>query len=47
MADNRNADVLRRIISYCHEIEEAIRRFGKDYTVFAQDSVYRNALDAD
>ncbi len=43
MADNRNADVLRRIISYCHEIEEAIRRFGKDYTVFTQDSVYRNA----
>lgn len=43
MADNRNADVLRRIISYCREIEETIRRFGKDYTVFAQDSVYRNA----
>ena len=43
MADDRNADVLRRIISYCHEIEEATGRFGKDYTVFAQDSVYRNA----
>lgn len=43
MADDRNADVLRRIISYCHEIEETIRRFGKDYAVFAQDSVYRNA----
>lgn len=43
MADDRNADVLRCIISYCHEIEETIRRFGKDYAVFVQDSVYRNA----
>lgn len=43
MAYDRNADVLRRIVSYCHEIEDATRRFGKDYTVFAQDSVYRNA----
>ncbi|MDD3270154.1 MAG: DUF86 domain-containing protein [Syntrophomonadaceae bacterium] len=43
MADDRNADVLRRIISYCYEIEEATARFGKDYTIFAQDSVYRNA----
>ena len=43
MVDNRDADVLRRIILYCNEIEEAIQRFGEDYTVFAQDSVYKNA----
>jgi uncharacterized protein with HEPN domain len=43
MADNRSADVLRRIISYCNEISEAIQRFGEDYEVFARDSVYKNA----
>lgn len=43
MVDNRNTDVLRRIISYCHEIEEAIQRFEEDYIIFARDSVYRNA----
>ena len=43
MVDNRNADVLRRIISYCNEIDKTIQRFGEDYTVFAQDSVYKNA----
>lgn len=25
MVDNRNTDVLRRIISYCHEIEEVLQ----------------------
>lgn len=43
MVDNRNVEVLRRMITYCYEIEEAIRRFGKDYMLFVQDSVYRNA----
>ena len=43
MQNNRNADVLRRIISYCNDISEAIQRFGNDYTVFTQDSVYKNA----
>ena len=43
MVDNRNTDVLRRIISYCHEIEEAIQRFGENYIIFARDSIYRNA----
>ena len=43
MADNRNADVLRRIILYCNDIEETILRFGEDYSVFIQDSAYKNA----
>ena len=34
MQNDRNADVLRRIISYCSDISEAIQRLGKDYTVF-------------
>jgi uncharacterized protein with HEPN domain len=43
MQKNRNIDVLQRIISYCNEISETIARFGADYTVFARDSVYKNA----
>lgn len=43
MQNNRNAYVLRRIISYCNDISEVIHRFGDDYTVFKQDSVYKNA----
>jgi len=43
MEDNRNADVLRRIVSYCNEISDTIQRFGEDYEVFSKDSVYKNA----
>ena len=39
MRNNRDADVLWRIVNYCNEILETIQRFGKDYTIFAQDSV--------
>ena len=38
MGANRNADILRRIVSYCNEISETIRRFGEDYTIFERDS---------
>ncbi len=44
MEIDRNADIIRRIMSYCYEIEEAVERFGADYAVFSHDSVYRNAL---
>lgn len=44
MANNRNADVLLRIISYCNEISETIQRFGEDYIVFAQDSLFTRML---
>lgn len=43
MKDDRNIDVLQRIMLYCNQISEAIHRFGGDYSVFAQDSVYKNA----
>lgn len=43
MLDSRNADVLKRIISYCNEIWKTIQRFGEDYAVFEKDSVYKNA----
>lgn len=36
MREQRNADVLRHIISYCNDIKEAVQRFGEDYAVFKQ-----------
>ena len=43
MRNNRNADVLLRIISYCNDRSETIHRFGEDYMVFKRDSVYKDA----
>lgn len=43
MENSRNADVLRRMISYCDEISKTIQRFGNDFETFAKDSVYKNA----
>ena len=43
MLSNRNANILKRILLYCDEINETIERFGDDYKVFAEDSAYRNA----
>jgi uncharacterized protein with HEPN domain len=43
MQNNRDIDVLQCIISYCNEISEIIVRIDADYTVFARDSVYKNA----
>ncbi len=44
MNNDRDIFVLRRIISYCNEITETIRRFGDNYEVFSKDSAYRNAI---
>ena len=40
---DRNISILEHIIAYCDQIEETIRRFGKDYDVFSTDAIYRNA----
>lgn len=41
---NRNADVLLHILSYCNEIEHTIRTFGREYDIFAGNSIYLNAV---
>ena len=40
---NRDDEILRRIVSYCEQIEETVRRFGDDDAIFASDAIYRNA----
>ena len=41
---NRNMEVLKHMIQYCDEIEHTISRFGEEYRIFAEDSVYQNAV---
>ena len=40
---NRDLSILRHIVSYCDQIEEAVNRFGRDEDLFVSDSVYHNA----
>ena len=42
--DSRDAEVIRHILRYCREIEQAVERFGDDKAVFMGDAVYRNAV---
>ena len=40
----RDASILRHIISYCEQIQMAITHFGDDYALFESDPVFRNAV---
>lgn len=40
---DRNISILEHIIKYCDQIEETIQRFGRDYDVYFNDPIYRNA----
>ncbi len=44
MRNDRDIFILEHIVKYCDEIEIAMDRFGRDYDVFQNDSVYKNAL---
>ncbi|MPW26000.1 DUF86 domain-containing protein [Alkalibaculum sp. M08DMB] len=44
MQGNRNAYVLSHIVDYCNEINNTIERFGNNYEIFSNDSVYQNAV---
>ena len=35
--------VLKKIIEYCNQVDEAVNMFGNDFDSFAKNSVYRNA----
>ena len=44
MKNNRDIDILEKIIQYCNEIEEANQQFGNSLDVLKENSVYRNAV---
>ncbi len=39
----RDNSILKHIIDYCDQIEEAVSRFGDEFELFDQDVVYRNS----
>ena len=43
-APDRDLRLLKHIVSYCEQIHMAVERFGADYSIFAADPVYRNAV---
>lgn len=43
MAVERTKSILRHIVGYCRQIDEAVARFGDDYEVFREDAAYKNA----
>ena len=40
----RDLSILRHILSYCTQIDEAVERFGEDGELFVRDAVYHNAV---
>jgi uncharacterized protein with HEPN domain len=40
----KDADLLRHIIKYCDEIDEAVAHFGNSFDVLRLSSPYRNAV---
>ena len=41
---NRDDALVRRILEYCSEVEDAVELFGKSEEKFAENKVYRNAV---
>lgn len=45
MSDSeRDLSILRHILRYCEQIENAVNRFGSDMETFLSDDVYNNAV---
>lgn len=42
--DERDIAVIRRLLSCCYEIDEALERFGKSLDDFKRDNLFRNAV---
>lgn len=40
----RDASIIRHILNYCQEIDDAIAFFGDDEDLFLNSAVYRNAI---
>ena len=42
--NNRDNDILLKIVEYCDEIKNTQQRFGDDISSLQSDSAYRNAV---
>ena len=44
MKNNKDIEILERIIKYCNEIDEANQQFGNSLEVLRTNSVYKNSV---
>lgn len=44
MQGSRNVDILKHICDYCDEIVHTMDTLGRDFEVFASNSIYQNAV---
>ena len=44
MRNNKDIEILERMIKYCNEIDEANTQFGKSFDILESNSVYKNAV---
>ena len=44
MNNIRDINVVAHIIDYCNQINHTIETFGKDYSIFENNSIYKNAI---
>jgi len=42
--NDRDLQILEKIVKYCDEIEHAHHEYGRDYTIFCTNPTYRNAI---
>ncbi len=40
---NKDVTILRKILDYCRQLEEACDMFSNDYNAFVGNSVFQNA----
>ncbi len=40
---NRDISIIKKILNYCIQIEEAMNMFQKDFIIFSSNSVFQNA----
>ena len=42
--NNRNSEILERIIKYCDEIDETMSYFGSEFVALESSIIYKNAV---
>ncbi len=44
MSESRNIDILKKLVKYCDEIDEANEEFGSSFEALTTKSAYKNAV---
>ena len=44
MKQNRDCSIIKHMLQYCERINEAVGFFGKEYEVFKENNIYKDAV---